>query len=78
MAALSGGLAAYCTRRAGQNDAEELARNAAKIELKQWPGTLIAYFLGQTKIDAIAPPSSHGAMGRSGNAIYRSFPASKP
>jgi lipoprotein NlpI len=50
--------------RAGQIDAEELARNAAKIELKQWPGSLIAFFLGQTKIDAITPPSNHGAMGR--------------
>jgi tetratricopeptide (TPR) repeat protein len=49
--------------RAGQNDAEELARNAGKIDLKQWPGTLIAYFLGQTTIDQISPPSSHGAMG---------------
>src|SRR5664279_6658635 len=32
--------------RAGENDAEELARNAGKIDLKQWPGTLIAFFLG--------------------------------
>jgi tetratricopeptide (TPR) repeat protein len=49
--------------RAGENDAEELARNAGKIDLKQWPGTLIAYFLGQTKADELSPPSSHGAMG---------------
>lgn len=49
--------------RAGQNDAEELARNASKIDVKQWPGTLIAYFLGQTKLDELSPPSSHGAMG---------------
>jgi hypothetical protein len=49
--------------RAGQNDAEELARNAAKIDVKQWPGTLVAYFLGQAKIDQLTPPSSHGAMG---------------
>lgn len=49
--------------RAGQNDAEELARNAGKIDLKQWPGTLIAYFLGQATLDQLTPPSSHGAMG---------------
>ncbi len=49
--------------RAGQNDAEELARNAGKIDVKQWPGTLVAYFLGQAKIDQLTPPSSHGAMG---------------
>lgn len=50
--------------RAGQNDAEELARNAEKIDLKQWPGTLIAYFLGQATRDQLSPPSNHGAMGR--------------
>jgi tetratricopeptide (TPR) repeat protein len=50
--------------RAGQNDAEELARNAGKIDLKQWPGTLIAFFLGQAKADQLSPPSNHGAMGR--------------
>lgn len=49
--------------RAGQNDAEELARNAAKIDLKAWPGTLIAFYLGQTTLDQLSPPSSHGAMG---------------
>jgi tetratricopeptide (TPR) repeat protein len=49
--------------RADQNDAEELARNAGKIDLKQWPGTLVAYFLGKAKIDELTPPSSHGAMG---------------
>ena len=51
--------------RAGQNDAEELARYSAKMDLKTWPGTLIAYFLGQLKTDQLSPPSSHGAaMGR--------------
>jgi tetratricopeptide (TPR) repeat protein len=49
--------------RAGQNDAEELARNAGKIDVKQWPGTLVAYFLGQAKLDELTPPSSHGSMG---------------
>jgi len=50
--------------RAGQNDAEELARNAGKIDLKQWPGTLIAFFLDQVKLEQMSPPSSHGSMGR--------------
>jgi tetratricopeptide (TPR) repeat protein len=51
--------------RAGQDDAEELGRYAAKLDLKNWPGTLVAYFLGQLKADQVSPPSSHGsAMGR--------------
>jgi tetratricopeptide (TPR) repeat protein len=50
--------------RAGQNDAEELARNAGKMDLKQWPGTLIAFFLGQATSDQLAPTSPHGNMGR--------------
>ena len=49
--------------RAGQQDAEELARNAGMIDVKQWPGTLVAYFLGQAKLDELTPPSSHGSMG---------------
>jgi tetratricopeptide (TPR) repeat protein len=58
--------------RAGQNDTEELARNAGKIDLKQWPGTLVAYFLGQLTIDQVSPPSSHGAMGH-GRACNLAF-----
>ena len=50
--------------RAGQNDAEELARNSGTIDLKQWPGMLIAFFQGQLKTDQITPPSNHGSMGR--------------
>ena len=50
--------------RAGQNDSDELTRNAANIDLKQWPGTLIAYYLGQLKLNELSPPSSHGSMGR--------------
>jgi tetratricopeptide (TPR) repeat protein len=50
--------------RAGQNDTEELTRNAGKISLKQWPGTLIAFFLGQVRLEDVSSPSSHGAMGR--------------
>lgn len=49
--------------RAGENDAEELARNAGKIDIAQWPGTLIAYFTGKTKLDDVLAGASHGAMG---------------
>jgi len=48
--------------RAGQNDAAELARYAEKMDLKAWPGTLVAYFLGQIKADQVSPASSHGSM----------------
>lgn len=58
--------------RAGQNDAAELKRNAGKIDLKRWPGTLVAYFLGQAKIDQLTPPSGHGAMGHA-RECNRSF-----
>jgi tetratricopeptide (TPR) repeat protein len=50
--------------RAGQKDAEELARNAGKINLKQWPGTLISFFLGDLKFQDVSVASNHGAMGR--------------
>ena len=63
MDALPGGLAA---RRARPRRAERrrgTRRNAGKVDLKQWPGTLIAFFLGQAKIDELTPPSPHGAMG---------------
>ena len=50
--------------RGGENDAEELARNGGKTDLKQWPGSLIAYFLGQTKLDQLSSASNHGGMGR--------------
>jgi lipoprotein NlpI len=49
--------------RAGENDADELKRNAGKINLQQWPGTLVAYFLGQAKIDDLLQGASHGSMG---------------
>ena len=50
--------------RAGRNDAKELEGLAGKINLKQWPGTLIAYFMGQIKLDEVSAASNHGAMGR--------------
>ena len=50
--------------RAGRNDAEQLGGIAGKINLKQWPGTLIAFFLGQIRLEDVSAASSHGAMGR--------------
>jgi tetratricopeptide (TPR) repeat protein len=50
--------------RAGRNDTEALAGLAGKINLKQWPGTLIAYFLGQIRLEEVSAASNHGAMGR--------------
>jgi tetratricopeptide (TPR) repeat protein len=50
--------------RAGRNDAEELRNLAGKVNLKQWPGTLIAFFLGQIRLEDVSAPSSHGTMGR--------------
>ena len=50
--------------RAGRNDAEALGSLAGKINLKQWPGTLVAYFLGQIKLEEVSAASNHGAMGR--------------
>ena len=50
--------------RAGRNDAQQLESLAGKINLKQWPGTLIAYFLGQMRLEDVSAASSHGTMGR--------------
>jgi tetratricopeptide (TPR) repeat protein len=50
--------------RAGHNDAEELGSFSGKINEKQWPGTLIAFFLGKIRLGDVSAPSSHGTMGR--------------
>ena len=50
--------------RAARNDAEQLAGLAGKINQKQWPGTLISFFLGQVRLEDVSSPSNHGAMGR--------------
>jgi tetratricopeptide (TPR) repeat protein len=50
--------------RAGRNDGEELGNLAGKVNLKQWPGTLIAFFLGQIRLEDVSAASSHGTMGR--------------
>ena len=51
--------------RAGHDDTKKLEGLAAKVNPKQWPGTLIAYFLGQIKLEEVSGASNHGAMGRS-------------
>ena len=51
-------------RRAGQDDKQALAERAGKLDLEQWPGTLIAYFLGQRSVADITSTGGHG-MGRS-------------
>jgi tetratricopeptide (TPR) repeat protein len=51
--------------RAGRNDADELKKLAGGINDKQWPGSLIALFLGEIRIEDVSSPSAHGAMGRS-------------
>jgi tetratricopeptide (TPR) repeat protein len=50
--------------RAGHDDTKKLEVLAAKVNVKQWPGTLIAYFLGQIKLEEVSAASNHGAMGR--------------
>lgn len=51
--------------RAGQDDKKELAELAGKINLDQWPGALIAYFLGRRGLADIGSQSGHGSVGRS-------------
>ncbi|MGA7810947.1 tetratricopeptide repeat protein [Bradyrhizobium sp.] len=50
--------------RAGQKDLDQLQSLSEKVNLKQWPGTLVAYFLGQVQLTDVSGPSSHGMMGR--------------
>ena len=51
--------------RAGQNDAQQLKSFSGKFNEKQWPGTLISFFLGEARLEDVSSPSSHGTMGRS-------------
>jgi tetratricopeptide (TPR) repeat protein len=50
--------------RAGKDDSEELGKFTGMINDKQWPGTLIAFFRGQLKLEEVSAASSHGTMGR--------------
>lgn len=50
--------------RAGKNDAEDLAKRASQINVTQWPGTLIAYFLGNLKLEDVSGATNHGSMGK--------------
>ena len=51
--------------RAGRTGTQDLARLSAGINLTQWPGTLISFFLGRTRFEDVSAASNHGAMGRS-------------
>jgi tetratricopeptide (TPR) repeat protein len=51
--------------RAGIDDAQELKSFSGKFSDKQWPGTLILFFLGEARFEDVSSPSSHGTMGRS-------------
>ena len=37
---------------------------ASRIDVTQWPGPVVAYFLGQTTLEKISTGSSHGMAGR--------------
>ena len=50
--------------RAGHDDTKKLEGLSAKVNPRQWPGTLVAYFLGQIKLEDVSAASNHGAMGR--------------
>jgi tetratricopeptide (TPR) repeat protein len=50
--------------RAGRDDAKELKSFGGRYSEKQWPGTLIAFFLGEVRLEDVSSPSNHGAMGR--------------
>lgn len=50
--------------RAGHSDTQQLEGFSGKINDKQWPGTLIAFFLGKTRLEDVSGAASHG-MGRS-------------
>jgi len=50
--------------RAGHNDTEQLEGFSGKFNDKQWPGTLISFFLGKLRLEDLSATSSHGAMGR--------------
>ena len=51
--------------RAGQNDAERLTSFSSKLSDKQWPGSMISYFLGQMRFEDVSAQPGHGGMGRS-------------
>ena len=50
--------------RAGKDDSEQLKSEATRIDLKQWPGSMIGHFLGQTTLEQVSSGSNHGMAGR--------------
>jgi tetratricopeptide (TPR) repeat protein len=51
--------------RAAHDDSEQLRSFAGKFNAKQWPGTLISFFLGETRLEDVSSASNHASMGRS-------------
>ncbi len=46
--------------RAGQNDSEELARNAEKIDRNRWAGAAVYFYLGQVKAEGLPAAAASG------------------
>ena len=46
--------------RAGQNDSEELARNAEKIDRNRWAGAAVYFYLGQVKAEDLPAAAATG------------------
>lgn len=50
--------------RAGVDDTRQLKDDAARVDLTKWPGTAVAYLLGQTTLQQLSSGSTHGGAGR--------------
>ncbi|MDE2362195.1 MAG: tetratricopeptide repeat protein [Hyphomicrobiales bacterium] len=46
--------------RAGTDDSQELKDNASRVNLGEWPGSAVNYFLGQTTLEQLSTVSPHG------------------
>jgi lipoprotein NlpI len=47
-------------RKAGAADAQELSRNAAKLDLSKWPGPVIRLYRGETTVEAVRAAAMTG------------------
>jgi lipoprotein NlpI len=47
--------------RSAQDDAQELSRNAASLDLKVWPGPVVAFFLGQMNAEQVKAAANSDA-----------------
>jgi tetratricopeptide (TPR) repeat protein len=60
--------------RAKQDDAAELARNAAKLDLDAWPDSLVAFFLGKKSAgQVLAAAATGGEKQQRGKSCVASF-----